>query len=280
VILVLSDEERRRRKNEANKRWRKANPEKSREYARRNREKYPERAREVVKKYQEKNPEKVKASRKIFQEKNRERLKAESKKYREKNYEKVREREKKWLVKNREKARERVRKWKEEYPEKARESYKKYREKNPEEYKERVTKWRRENFELVQGYRRKHNRTHPHANTDDMTKYRIIHKKCEWLDCNSITSLHVHHILPQHKYSEGVDGNYHGRIGNNFICFCPFHHFAYHFTYAKKRNNKKHESATYMLWARVERWANDSKIPIEDYVANLVEMLESKVILA
>ena len=89
-----------------------------------------------------------------------------------------------------------------------------------------------------------------------MTKYRRTHRECEWSGCEHIKPLHVHHILPKFKYPEYVDGSYHGRIGNNFICYCPYHHFAYHFTYSTTRNVKKHQSALSMLWFKVEEWAN------------------------
>ena len=113
-----------------------------------------------------------------------------------------------------------------------------------------------------------------------MTKYRGSHRKCEWFDCPEIKSLHVHHILSQHKYPEYLDGDYHGRIGNNFICFCPFHHFAYHFTYSTKRKDGKHQNALSFLWYDVKQWAVDNKISIEDLEIELARIYTPKVILA
>ena len=113
-----------------------------------------------------------------------------------------------------------------------------------------------------------------------MTKYRRTHRECEWSYCEQIMPLHVHHILSVHKYPEYIDGNYHGRIKNNFICFCPFHHFAYHYTYSTKRNDKKHEQAPGLLWFRVEKWANDNKISFDVLEIELAQMLPVKVILA
>jgi hypothetical protein len=113
-----------------------------------------------------------------------------------------------------------------------------------------------------------------------MLEYRKVHRECEWSYCDQIKPLHVHHILPQHKYPEYVDGDYHGRIGNNFICFCPFHHFAYHYAYANKRNDRKHKSALTMLWFQTERWAKNNKISIEDLEIELAQMYTPKVILA
>ena len=106
-----------------------------------------------------------------------------------------------------------------------------------------------------------------------MSLYYRSHRECEWSYCEQIKSLHVHHILSQHKYPEYTDGNYHGRIGNNFICFCPFHHFAYHYSYSTKRNDKIHESALSMMWFQAERWANDNKISIEDLEIEIAQML-------
>ena len=108
------------------------------------------------------------------------------------------------------------------------------------------------------------NTKNPTAKTEEMTKYRRSHRECEWSDCDQTKSLHVHHVLPQHKYPEYVDGDYHGRIGNNFICYCPFHHFAYHNAYATKRNDKRHKNPTRLLWWQVLQWADDNKISIED----------------
>ena len=92
-------------------------------------------------------------------------------------------------------------------------------------------------------------------------------------------SLHVHHILSKSKYPEYVAGNYHGRTGNNFVCFCPFHHFAYHYTYATARNDKKHETALSLLWFQAEQWADKNKISIADLEIELAQMLPTKVIL-
>ena len=98
-----------------------------------------------------------------------------------------------------------------------------------------------------------------------MTKYRKSHTECEWSGgiCKFLSKqkklLHVHHILPKHKYPEYIDGNYHGRTGNNFICFCPFHHLAYHYAYSTKRNDEKHQSALTFLWYKTKQWADKNK---------------------
>ena len=109
-----------------------------------------------------------------------------------------------------------------------------------------------------------------------MTKYRRSHRECEWSYCEQIKSLHVHHILSKHKHRDAIDGNYHGGIGNNFICYCTFHHFVYHDLYSTVRNAKKHGRALHMLWFRVEQWANDNKIPIEDLEIELELMFIKK----
>ena len=110
-----------------------------------------------------------------------------------------------------------------------------------------------------------------------MREYRRSHRECEWSDCDKNTLLHVHHILPKHKYPKYIDGDYHGRVGNNFICFCGFHHFTYHYTYATKRNDKKHQNATRLLWAQVLQWADSNKISIEDLEIELSQMLPVKI---
>ena len=112
-----------------------------------------------------------------------------------------------------------------------------------------------------------------------MTKYRRSHRVCEWSYCDS-TSVQVHHILPQFKYRDYTDGNYHGRIGNNFICYCPFHHFAYHYAYSTNRNDKGHQKFLPLIWLAVEQWASDNKISIEDLEIELAQMYTPKVILA
>ena len=159
--------------------------------------------------------------------------------------------------------------------EKIKEYKRMYREKNPE----KIRKWREENPELVKAHKKKSYEKNPQANTEDMTKYRRSHRECEWSFCEQIKPLHVHHILPKYKHPKYIDGNYHGRIGNNFICYCPFHHFAYHFVYANKRNDTKHEKALGMIWANVELWASRNQISIKDLRDELAQMFPSKVIL-
>ena len=146
--------------------------------------------------------------------------------------------------------------------------------------KEAIRKYQQENHEYLLGYQRKYRKRHPIAQTKEMTKYRRNHSECEWSYCEQVESLHVHHILARHKHPQYVDGDYHGRLGNNFICFCPFHHFAYHSTYSTTRNDKKHKSALTVLWYHVEQWADNNKISIEDVEIELAQMLPVKVILA
>ena len=226
-----------------------------------------------------KNPEDAKKYQKEYRKKNSEKSKEESSKWRKENPEKSRVGKAKWRKENPEKHREHTRRSREKYPEKERERQLKYFRNNREKIRELTKRWKKENPESVQAHRRKYNRKHPRAETLVMTKYRRSHRECEWSDCNSTRSLHVHHVLPKYKYPEYLDGNYHGRTDNNFICYCPFHHFTYHFVYANKRNNKKHENATFMLWGKVKQFADVSKIPIEDYETKLAEMVESKIIL-
>ena len=167
----------------------------------------------------------------------------------------------------------------EEKKRRKRERNRRWREANLERNKAVTKKWQKNNPELVKSYKKKYYKKNPQANTKEMTEYSRSHRECEWSNgiCKSLNeqnkSLHVHHILPQHKYPEYVDGDYHGRIGNNFICFCPFHHFAYHYAYATKRNNKKHESVLSLLWVRVEQWAKDNKISFGDLEIEIASFL-------
>ena len=113
----------------------------------------------------------------------------------------------------------------------------------------------------------------PQSSTPIMTKYRQSHNECEWSYCEQIKPLQVHHILPRFKFPQYVDGDYHGGIENNFICYCPFHHFAYHHVYYTKRNVLNHKRAAQLVWTRVERWANNNKISFEDLEIELAQML-------
>ena len=185
----------------------------------------------------------------------------------------IRERGKKYQQKNPEKTREHSKKWRNENPEKAREANRKWRKNNPEKVLQAVRNWQKKNPDLVQTYSKRSQEKNPQANTKLMTKYRRSHRECEWSYCEQIKSLHVHHILSQKKYPEYLDGNYHGQIANNFICYCPFHHFAYHYAYSTNRNDMKHQNALGLLWFRVEQWADDNKIPSEDLKTEVAQML-------
>ncbi len=139
--------------------------------------------------------------------------------------------------------------------------------------KEKSKEWAEKNPELVESYKKKHQEKNPPAERPSMTDYKRTHRKCEWEKGIHAGTLHVHHILPKHKYPKYVDGDYHGRVGNNFICFCGFHHFTYHYAYATKRNDKKHQNATRLLWAQVLQWADSNKISIEDLEIELDQMV-------
>ena len=179
----------------------------------------------------------------------------------------------------------RSRKWAKENPEKVREAKKKYARENPEKTKESTKKYAKSHPEEVREMHRRWSKKNPSANTMEMTKYRRKHKECEWSNgiCKSLNEQkklpEVHHILPKHKYPKYIDGDYNGRDGldfarkgNNFICYCSFHHYAYHFVYASKRNNKKHESAFRLLQYNLEKWINANKISYEDLMIELARM--------
>ena len=113
----------------------------------------------------------------------------------------------------------------------------------------------------------------------DIRQNKGKHKECEWSYCEQNTSIHVHHILALNKYPESADGNYHGGVGNNFISYCPFHHYAYHFVHSTKRNDKTYRGTLDLLWANTEKWAEKNKIQVEDFEIELAQMLPAKVIL-
>ena len=160
---------------------------------------------------------------------------------------------------NLEKERERGKIYREKNPEKTRIRHKKYAE--SESGKESINKWRANNPETIKAYGRKYRKKNPRATTEVMQLYRRSHRKCEWSSCDR-DSAEVNHILPQFKYPEYIDGDYHGRIGNNLICYCLFHHHAWHYAHATNRNNPKHKKLLSFMWNKVKRWANDNKIPI------------------
>ena len=207
-----------------------------------------------MRKYREANPEKFEAY------------------YTNRDIDKLNEAKRRRYKENPEKDLERSRKWQRANPEKYRESIKKSRLKNIEKVRERFKKWYEENKEYSKARSRKYTERHPRAQTEIMTEYRRSHRMCEWSGCDQSKGLHVNHILPQNKYPEYVDEK------SNFICYCPFHHLAYHSTYSTTRNDKKHQNALTLIWFQVEQWANNNKISIEDLEIELTQMSTSKVI--
>ena len=288
------------------KEWTEKNPEKRAKILTRYREKNREEIRERNRKWEEKNKEKLRKKRKKFREEHPERVRARTKRYRKKNYEEIIKRERKDRVENPEKYRKWSRSYRKNNPEKIRrnlnkwreanhekliawsrryrrehpESDKEYYQKNIEVSKEKSKKWAEKNPELVKSYKKRYQKKNPPAQLPSMTEYKKTHRKCEWQKPFHAGTIHVHHILSQHKHPKYKDGNYNGRIANNFICFCSFHHFAYHNAYATTRNDKKHEKPTHLLWGQVLQWAYSKKISIEDLQDEVTRMLPSKVILA
>mgnify|MGYP000524766711 CR=1 FL=1 len=310
--MVLTDDERKKRKRERNQKYRKANAEKARGRSRKWQKENPEKRREAKRRYRaskkgketereynrkygqsERGKEiKRRITRKFFLA-NRERLNEALRKRVKENPEHYRELRRKsyrkmsqnpaWLIeknrqgrkhyhKNIEKQRVRGKRYREENREKNRIRHKKYTE--SERGKEVKIKWRANNRELIGAYAKKSRKKNPRADTEIMKIYRRSHRECEWSYCEQIKPLHVHHILPLNKYPEYMDEKW------NFICYCPFHHFAYHYVYSTKRNNKKHKVVLPRLWWNVEQWADKNKISIEDLEIELAQMLPSKVILA
>ena len=206
-----------------------------------------------VRRWQKANPEKIKAY------------------YTNRDIDKLNEAKRRRYKENPEKDRERSRKWQQANPEKYRESIKKSRLKNIEKHRERFKKWYEENREYSKARSRKYTEKHPRAQTEIMTEYRRSHRMCGWSGCDQSKSLHVHHILPLNKYPEYMDEKW------NFICYCPFHHFAYHYTFSENRNDNRHRNALHMLWANTEKWALKNKIAIEDLEIELDQMLPTKI---
>ena len=250
--MIISDEERKRRKRELDKRYREdpINKERLRlkaiEYAQKNRE----RLNQYKKKWAQKNSKKVKlASRKQY-DKNKEVMLKRGKKWRDNNPEYYKERAKVPEIK--EKHRLSSKKLRENDPQKFKARMKAHYKKNREKLIKRAKQWAIDNPEFRKVIKKRSYEKNPTSATPEMTAYRRKHRKCEWYRCSETKSLHVHHILSQHKYPEFSNGNYHGRTENNFICFCPLHHFTYHDTYATKRNDRKHKISLGLLWAQVE----------------------------
>jgi hypothetical protein len=283
---------------EKERRRRRENPEKEKEKQRRYREKNPEKIRASKRKYRatEKGRESNRNYTAKWREKNPERWKEIARKTYHKDIESSREKQRKWRSENlehyRELGRESYRKMSQnpawlkernkdnrrlyhENLEKERARGKMYREKNPEKTRirhkkytesesgrEATRKWRANNRESISAYAKKSRKKNPRADTEIMKIYRRSHRECEWSGCDR-SSGHVHHILPKFKYPEYLDGDYHGRVGNNFICYCVFHHHAYHYARATIRNEKRHKKLLSFLWKMVSDWAEENKIPID-----------------
>ena len=299
--MVLTDDKRKQRKRERNQKYRKANAEKARERSRKWQNENPEKRREAKRRYNatEKgreanriyarkwratNPERNRELARNYTSRNREKVSERSKRYRAANSEKLKEEKKEyyrkmsqnpaWLIeknrqgrkhyhKNIEKQRVRGKRYREENREKNRIRHKKYAE--SESGREVHRKWRADNPELIRYYANKSRRKNPRADTEITKIYRRSHRDCEWSGCDRSSGT-VHHILPQFKYPAYVDGDYHGRVGNNFISYCVFHHHAYHYARATIRKEKKHNKLLSFLWSgsdtSVTGWAEENKIPI------------------
>ena len=270
---------------ERSRKWQNENPEKRREAKRRYRasKKGKETEREYNRKYgQSERGKEIKrritrkfflANRERLNEALRKRVKENPEHYRELRNESYRRMSQNpaWLKErneynrkhyhvNVEKQRARGKRYREKNPEKTRIRHKKYTE--SESGKEANRKWRANNRELISAYAKKSRKKNPRADTEIMKIYRRSHRDCEWSGCDRSSGT-VHHILPQFKYPEYLDGDYHGRVGNNFICYCVFHHHAYHYGHATIRKEKRHNKLLSLLWKQVSDWAEENKIPID-----------------
>ena len=150
----MTDEERKRRKAEQDRKYREANKEKLAEYQRKYREANKEKLAEYQRKHREANKEKI-AERQIkYREANKEKLAERQIKYREANKEKLAERNRKYREANKEKLAERDRKYREANPEKLAERKRKHYEANPEIYAwrnavSRAWKGNKTSFEII-----------------------------------------------------------------------------------------------------------------------------------
>jgi len=275
-ILTRYREKNREEIRERNRKWEEKNKEKLRKKRKKFREEHPERVKARQKRYQAKHSEKIKKRARKRRETNLEEFRKRETNYRETHRERIKETQDKWREANHEKIISWSRRYRREHPE----SDKEYYQKNIERIKEKQKKWAEKNPELVKSYKKRYQKKNPPAQLPSMTEYKKTHRKCEWQKPIHAGTLHVHHILSKHKYPEYMDGDYHGRIANNFICFCSFHHFAYHNAYATTKNDKKHEKSRRLLWGQVLQWAYSKKISIEDLQDEVERMLPSKVILA
>jgi len=145
---------------------------------------------------------------------------------------------------------------------------------NPEKRKRKYILWAEKNHEYLKSYWNIRSKKFPRSNTYKMTIYRRKHRHCEWYDCNETQIIHIHHILSKKKYPEFIDGDYHGGEMNNFISYCPLHHFAYHYAFATKRNDTKHKQSLKLLWGNLRIFADKKGIPMEDLEIELSQIVQ------
>jgi hypothetical protein len=264
---VLTDDERKKRRKESKRKYlvTKKGRETNRIYAEKWRKKNPKRSKEIASKSYNKDIESSREKQRKRRSENLERARERSRKsYRKASQnpawlEERNEYNRKRYNENREKERARGKRYRVKNSEKTRIRHKKYNE--SESGKEVHRKWRANNRETIRSYGKKSRKKNPRADTEIMKIYRRSHRNCEWSGCDR-SSGHVHHILPKFKYPEYLDGDYHGRVGNNFICYCAFHHHAYHYARATIRKEKRHKKLLSFLWKMVSDWAKENKITI------------------
>jgi hypothetical protein len=128
----LTEEEKRERARESQRKWRLKNKEKAAEYR---------------KKWAEKNAGKLAEYHREWKEKHPEKAAEMAREWRKKNPEKLAEYQRKWRAKNPEKAAESQKRWKEENPEKVAESRGKHREK--------LLEWKKKNPDKIAAYQLK-----------------------------------------------------------------------------------------------------------------------------
>jgi len=116
----------------ASKAWKAANPGKMAEYRKRYNDANPEKVAACARAYRERNAEKLTAARRAYYVENKQRIDDYGTRYREANREKIAARMKHWREANPEAAKARERKWRQDNPEKVRRRNRNWIDANPE----------------------------------------------------------------------------------------------------------------------------------------------------
>ena len=175
-------EEAKRRKLERAREWKKANPEKVREYKR----KWREKNREKLREQKQAHREKVREQKRKWRQAHPEKVREQERKRRQAHPEKERERKRKWRQAHPEKVREQQRKRRQAHPEKVREQERKRRQAHPEKRREQKQRWRKNNPEKVKAQRERE-RARKKARleeADEVAKEKVREQKRRYREAN------------------------------------------------------------------------------------------------